>query len=113
MDEAALQYQKALDLNPAFAEAHYNLGYCMFQQGRVDDAIVQYQKTIELQPNLAQAYKSLGDAYHRKGMEAEAKVAYQKATELTGKSGSSAPETSIVLEVSYEETERPLKLPAR
>jgi tetratricopeptide (TPR) repeat protein len=82
VDEAIVHFQKALKIDPNFAEAHYNLALSCLQAGKVDDAIVHFQKSIELQPHLLPAYNSLGDAFRQKGMAPEAMDAYQKAIEL-------------------------------
>jgi Tfp pilus assembly protein PilF/DNA-binding winged helix-turn-helix (wHTH) protein len=43
-DEAILQAQRALDLNPHFGRAHSILGHCYFAQGRLDAAIDEYRR---------------------------------------------------------------------
>ena len=45
------QYQKALEINPNYMEAHSNLGVALFQKGQLDEAIAQYQKALEINPN--------------------------------------------------------------
>jgi Flp pilus assembly protein TadD len=37
-----LRYQEALEIDPSYAEAHFNLGSALLQLGRVDEAIEQY-----------------------------------------------------------------------
>jgi Flp pilus assembly protein TadD len=81
-NEAITHFQKALEIRPRYAEAHYYLGYALLQIGRVDEAIVHYQKAIELQPRLVVAYNDLGCAFRLKGMAAEAMACFQKAIEL-------------------------------
>jgi Flp pilus assembly protein TadD len=82
MDEAIIQYQKALEIKPDFAEAHKTLGDTLLQIGRVDEAIVHYRKAVELRPGLVEVYNNLGNAFCRKRMTAEAMAYYQKAIEL-------------------------------
>ena len=67
MDEAIAQYQKALEINPNYAEAHNNLGIAFLQKGQVDEAIDQYQKALEINPNYADAHNNLGIAFSQKG----------------------------------------------
>jgi tetratricopeptide (TPR) repeat protein len=81
MDEAIVQYQKALEIKPDFAEAHNNLAYSLLQIGRVNEAITHFQRALEIQQSY-EAYYNLGCAFRQKGMAAEAMASYQKAIEL-------------------------------
>ena len=49
------QFQKALEINPNYAEAHNNLGNALFQKGQVDEAMAQYPKGLENQPQLCRS----------------------------------------------------------
>ena len=55
VDEAIAHYQKALQIKPDYAEAHYNLGIALQQKGRMDEAITHYQKALEIKPDYAKA----------------------------------------------------------
>jgi Flp pilus assembly protein TadD len=68
-----------LEIQPDFAEAHFNLGLSFSQDGQVEAAITQYQKVIVLQPQFFQAYNELGNAYRQKGLAVSATANYQKA----------------------------------
>ncbi len=82
VDEAMVQYQKALQINPDSAEAHNNLGNALLQKGNVDEAIAQYQKALEVKPDYAEAHYNLGNALLQKGNVDEAMAQYQKALEV-------------------------------
>ncbi|MBV8278300.1 MAG: tetratricopeptide repeat protein [Verrucomicrobia bacterium] len=82
MDEAVAQYQRALEINPNDAEAHYNLGLVLFRNGQLDKAIAQYQKGLEINPNYVQAHNNLGNALFQKGQLDEAVAQFQKALEI-------------------------------
>jgi tetratricopeptide (TPR) repeat protein len=82
VDEAIAQYQKALQINPDHAQAHYNLGIALLEKDRVDEAIVQYQKALETDPDSAQTHNNLASALMQKGRVDEAIVQYQKALEI-------------------------------
>ncbi len=62
MDEAIACFKTAIELDPKFAEAHYNLGLAMYGKGQVDEAIACYNKAIELDPKYAVAHNNLGVA---------------------------------------------------
>ena len=82
MDEAMVQFQKALQINPDYAEAHNNLGTALAQKGKVDEAIAQFQKAMQIKPDLAEAHNNLGNALLQKGNVDEAVVQYQKALQI-------------------------------
>lgn len=66
--ETAIQMlQKAIVLNPSFAEAHYELGKALLQADRMDDAIVALKESVDLKPELAQAHYQLGQLYQKLG----------------------------------------------
>jgi tetratricopeptide (TPR) repeat protein len=76
-DEAAADFQKAVDIRPDFADAHCNLGSAFLQQRRVDDAITEFQKAVELQPGNPNYSGDLGAALLQKGRLDEAISAFQ------------------------------------
>ena len=56
------EYQKALKINPNYAEAHSNLGLAFAQKGRLDDAINEFQEALRLKPDLSPAQSNLAKA---------------------------------------------------
>jgi tetratricopeptide (TPR) repeat protein len=89
VDEAIIQYQKALALWPESANSHGGLGNALYQKGRVDEAIVQYQKALEDKPDFAEAHNNLGFCFLQTGRVDEAIVHYRAAIELQPKSATS------------------------
>ncbi|MCE0497108.1 MAG: tetratricopeptide repeat protein [Methylacidiphilales bacterium] len=80
VDEAIVQFQQALEINPNYAKAYSNLGNALEQKGRVDEAIVQFQKALAIiDPNAAEIHYNLGIALVRKGRVDEAIVQFQNA----------------------------------
>jgi predicted TPR repeat methyltransferase len=67
LDEAVSSYQKAVSIKPGFADAHYNLGNALKEQGKLDEAVSSFQKVISIRPDMAQAHSSLGDALKEQG----------------------------------------------
>jgi len=82
VDEAIVQYQKALAIWPESANAHGGLGNALFQKGQMDEAIVQYQKALEIKPDFAGALNNLGYALLQTGRVDEAIAHYRKAIKL-------------------------------
>ncbi|MCX7793711.1 MAG: tetratricopeptide repeat protein [Thermodesulfovibrionales bacterium] len=79
---AAKAYKKALSINPLFAQAHNNLGYCYKEMHYYSWAVEEYLKAIELIPDNAGYYYNLGNAYTHLEKIEEAFNAYKKAVEL-------------------------------
>ncbi len=52
-EEAIVQYQEALKLDPALAQAHNGLGAALAREGRDDEAMAQYEEALRLKPDLA------------------------------------------------------------
>jgi 2-polyprenyl-3-methyl-5-hydroxy-6-metoxy-1,4-benzoquinol methylase len=58
--EAVECYQRALAINPRYAEVHFNLGLLAITQGRHDDAVKSLRRAVEIKPDYAQAHRTLG-----------------------------------------------------
>ena len=58
-DQSVICFSKAIKLNPACADAHYNLGIAQDSLGRLEEAILSYTKAIELKPNYPKFYEGL------------------------------------------------------
>lgn len=50
-DNAATQFQIAINLKPDFANAYYNLGHTLEQKGDLSQALLQYRKVLQLVAN--------------------------------------------------------------
>src|SRR5262245_11934344 len=48
---AAVEYQAALERDPAMAVAHDRLGFVLGLQGRTADAIAEFERAVALQPD--------------------------------------------------------------
>jgi tetratricopeptide (TPR) repeat protein len=81
-DQAALHFQKALELQPGSPDAHSNLGSALLQEGRLEEAVAQFRKAIELNPNAIQAHNNLGNALLQSGRLDQALAELQRTVEL-------------------------------
>lgn len=81
-DAAILEWKKALEVSPADAKAHNNLGSALSEKGAWDEATVHYRKAVEINGGYAKAHVNLGIALARKGMLDEAIGHFQKAAEI-------------------------------
>ena len=67
LDRAIKDFDRAIELNPEFAEAYNNRGVAYGIKWEVDKAIADFNKTIALNPAFVDAYCNRGNAYLLKG----------------------------------------------
>lgn len=59
-DQAIVDFNKAIELNPRDAAAYYNRGISYEKRGQHDRAILDFTKAIEINPRYAKAYINRG-----------------------------------------------------
>ena len=79
---ARIKLNRALDIDPAYADAYGNLGWVRRRQGEHEQALSAYRKATELQPTHPLYWFNLGLAYEEVGDLNAAIEAYQHATKL-------------------------------
>ncbi len=82
LDEAIVQYSKALQIKPDHAEAHNNLGVAFAEQGQISKAIDHEILALEINPNYAEAHLNLGNAHLRQNAMPEAEFHYREALRI-------------------------------
>ena len=95
---AARFYRAAIDLQPAYVEAHYNLGTALQRLGQLDDSVASFRRAIELHPDLAPAHHNLGNALQTLGRLDEAEAAYRKTLDLAPEAPDTARNLGMVLQ---------------
>lgn len=79
----SLQYlDKAVDIDPQYAQIWNNKGIVLGKLGRNEEAIAAYDKAIEINPQLAEAWNNKGVVLGWSGRYEEAKEAFEKAHEI-------------------------------
>ena len=78
-------FSKAVEINPNYAEALYNLGVVQKKAGKIDDAIYSYQKTLDIDSNNANAHNNLGNLLTEKGLASQSIKYFNKAVSLNPK----------------------------
>ncbi len=81
-DEAMDSYQRALQLDPDYEEAHYNLGCCYKLQNQPAQAESHFRKAIAIDPKYSRAYAELGIVLARKGETKEGAQLLRKSIRL-------------------------------
>lgn len=69
--------KKSISLDPALADAHFQLANLYSAQNRYAEAVPEYVQARELNPDLADAYYRLGQAYVRTGQKERAQQEFQ------------------------------------
>ncbi|HEY1932547.1 MAG TPA: sulfotransferase [Acetobacteraceae bacterium] len=80
--QAITAFRRAIELDPALAEVHHNLGYVCLQIGRLEDAAVSFSEAVRLKPDLAGAQHYLAMALDQLGRRADALRAYEATIRL-------------------------------
>jgi len=82
LQQAIVQYQKAVTLQPDLVIAWNNLGVASTAAGKFADGERAYRKAIKLSPAYALAYYNLGANFDQRGKYDDAITYYQRAIEL-------------------------------
>jgi len=74
--QAQAKFEKAVKLDPNFAEAYNNLAFTLRKQGSANyqESLSYYNKAIQLKPKLAEAYMYRGVLYTQMGRKADAQA---------------------------------------
>jgi tetratricopeptide (TPR) repeat protein len=84
---ARSDYEKALRVQPEYANACNNRGNMKFSDGDLAGAIADYTEAIRLQPGFMEAYCNRGMARHRLGRLDEARDDYEMALSMSPEYG--------------------------
>lgn len=80
--DAEVQYKKALEQNPNYEKANYNLGNAIYQQNRFKEALPLYDlvsKTTENKLNKAESFHNIGNTMMKEKQYDKAVEAYKNA----------------------------------
>ena len=79
VQQAYIEFQKAVKLDPRYRDAHYALGHVFFQQERYEESIAAFKKALSIDPSYSEAQNYLGRVYSLLGEHDKALAAYQAA----------------------------------
>ncbi len=86
-EEAILDYQKSLSIDPENVKAMYRWGIANHRLGKTKEAIVQFKKALKIYANDASAFVSLGFAQLDLGEEHDAIENFEQAIEINPQNG--------------------------
>ena len=75
-------FQKAAELMPHEADAHYNLGVALKSVGMLADAAASYRRALQIKPDYAEAHSNLGNVLKDLGQLDEAVASYRQTVKL-------------------------------
>ena len=84
-DHAILNFDRAIKIEPDYAEAYLYRGLTYVDKNDADKAIEDYNKAIDINPKNEEAYFVRGRAYFAKGSTDQAISDYNKALEINPK----------------------------
>ena len=88
--DATARFRKAIEIDPDFTLAHFDLARALGEQGKLDDAITHYREALRVRPEFAEAHHHVGRALEENGRLEEALEHYRQAVRL-------APENALAL----------------
>jgi len=74
-DKAQVQYQKAIEVDNANPQAHYNLGNALLFQNKGEEAMKEYEQAARMETNKSRKAK----VYHNMGVVMQSAKQYDKA----------------------------------
>jgi tetratricopeptide (TPR) repeat protein len=80
--DALMSAQKAVELAPNSAEAHYVLGRSFLDSGKFEDAMKELQTAVEINPGSPEAHFNLAKAYAKLGRPEDAQRERDRFAEL-------------------------------
>jgi len=83
IDEAIFNYNKAIELNPSYAEAYNDLGIIFEAKGDLGQAKEMYRKAIEIAPQYIKSYSNLALLYEKQRDYNKALTYWKKRLDLS------------------------------
>lgn len=96
--EAARAYERAIEADPAFSDAHCNLGSVRYNQNRRSEARQCFERAVALEPGHVEANLNLGALEEEDGRNERALRHYRAALEANPL----VPDTHVSLALLYE-----------
>jgi tetratricopeptide (TPR) repeat protein len=108
-DKALFACEKAVQLDPAYAQPHRTKGDLLYRRGRYKDALKAYEHAIKLNPKYAGPHEGRGKVLSHYGDYEKALVAYQRAIEIDSTYAAAIRGRDKVLQKLGRETDKPSK----
>lgn len=76
---AEQNFQRAIDIQPAYWRGHLEMGNFLYLSGRIAESTQAYRRAVELAPDNATAYNNLGSSYYLLGDFENAAAAWNRS----------------------------------
>ena len=67
LDEALVEYTKAIEADANHADAYYGRGDIYLRQGKLEDAAIDFRKAIDINPSYIDAHRKLAETFIKIG----------------------------------------------
>jgi tetratricopeptide (TPR) repeat protein len=84
LDEAIFMYKKAIEKDPKYYKAHYNLGYIYLAQEKPNMALDEFKKSVKYKDDFAYGYYNMGCAYLKLKQYRNARYNFFRAMDAKG-----------------------------
>jgi protein O-mannosyl-transferase len=98
IDEAKVQFEKAIESNPVYPEPHSNLGMILANSGRPAEAMLHFQEALRLWPQVKIANFNLGQITASRGKWGEAAAYYRNEIKVNPSYGEAYTQLGLALE---------------
>jgi tetratricopeptide (TPR) repeat protein len=82
LDEATYMYKKAIEKDPKYYKAHYNLGYIYLIQEKPNMALEEFKKSVKYKSDFSYGYYNMGCAYLKLKQYKNARYNFFRAMDL-------------------------------
>jgi predicted O-linked N-acetylglucosamine transferase (SPINDLY family) len=86
IDEAIVEYRRALESSPDFVAGHNNLGNALRELGQYEAAVACFRRALEIEPDYVAALVNLGYTLTQAGRLQEAEACCRRALAITPES---------------------------
>ncbi len=84
LDEAIYMLKKAIEVDPKYYKAHYNLGYIYLIQEKPNMALEEFKKSVKYKDDFAYGYYNMGCAYLKLKQYGNARYNFFRAIDVKG-----------------------------
>ncbi len=95
--QARTALERAIEIDPDFADAYFNLGVTFSRLGQPRQALAAFEKTVALDPGFADAYFNLALIHRSLGQPGKALAALQRRRQLAPDDAETHSEMGVVL----------------
>ena len=81
--KARTYFERAMRIEPNYADGHYNMGVLLESEGQLAGAVERYRRAVQLQPGHVQAHNNLGNVLLSQGKREEALRHYRRVLQIS------------------------------